>query len=52
MAIKNNAAVNKGMMISFQVSILFPWHIPKVELLDHMVVLFLVFEETPFCFPQ
>jgi len=25
---------------------------PGVELLDHMVVLFLVFEELPYCFPQ
>ena len=25
---------------------------PEVEWLDHMVVLFLIFEESPYCFPQ
>ena len=52
MATKKNVAMNKGVRISFRVSILSPWCIPKVELLDHIIVLFLVFEETPHCFPQ
>ena len=42
----NNAAMNTGVLVSFQSSVsifFFPDRYPGVELLDHMVVLFLVF---------
>ena len=44
LALINNAAVNIGVHVSFQISALFSSVIyPGVELLDYMVVLFLVF---------
>ena len=44
LAIVNNAAVNTGVHVSFEISVLFSLNIqPGVELLDHMVILFLVF---------
>ena len=44
LAIVNNAAVNIGVHVSFQISVsIFSDIYPGVELLDHMVVLFLVF---------
>ena len=44
LAIVNNAAVNIGVHISVQISVLFSsGKYPGVELLDHMVVLFLIF---------
>ena len=44
LAIVNNAAVNIGVHVSFQISVLFSLDIYSgVELLNHMVVLFLVF---------
>ena len=44
LAIVNNAAVNTGVHVSFEISVLFSFNIqPGVELLDHMVILFLVF---------
>ena len=43
-AIVNNAAVNIGVHISFQVSVfVFFRYNAELELLDHVVVLFLVF---------
>ena len=42
----NNATVNIGVHVSFQISgffFFFPFFYPEVELLSHMVVLFLVF---------
>ena len=36
----------------FEIVILFPWgKYPEMELLDHMVVLFYLFEEPAYCFP-
>ena len=44
LAIVNNAAVNIGVHVSFQISVfVFLRYIPGVELLGHVVVLFLVF---------
>ena len=43
-AIVNNAAMNIGVHISFQISVfIFPDTYPGVELLHHMVVLFFSF---------
>ena len=52
LAFVNNAAMNLGVCISFLISVLFPSDkYPEVELLDHIVVLFLnFFEETLYCF--
>ena len=45
LAIVNNAAVNMGVLMSFWVSLFFPLiKYPAVELLDQMVVLFLIFQ--------
>ena len=45
LAIVNNAAVNMGVLMSFWVSLSFPLiKYPAVELLDQMVVLFLIFQ--------
>ena len=44
LVIVNNGAVNVGCKCVFKSVILFPWDIhPEVELLNHMVVLFLLF---------
>ena len=44
LAFVNNAAMNIVVHVSFQISVLFSADIyPRVELLGHMVVLFLVF---------
>ena len=44
LVVVNNAAVNIGVHVSFQISVfIFFRCIPGVELLNHMVVLFLVF---------
>ena len=44
MAVVNSAAMNIGMHVSFElVFSFFPDTDPRVELLDHVVVLFLVF---------
>ena len=44
LAIVNNAAMNIGVHVSFYVSVfVFLVYMPGVELLDHMVILFLVF---------
>ena len=42
LAIVNNAAVNMGMHIVIFISL---------KLLDHTVVLLLIFEDCPYCFP-
>ena len=45
--------MNMGVQISFWVSVLFLLNIfPEVELLDCIVVLFIICEEPPYCFPQ
>ena len=53
-AVVNNAAMNIGLHISFRISVLGVVLdiYPGVELLGHMVVLFLVFKKPPYCFPQ
>ena len=52
LAIVSNAAVNIDVHVFFQISVLLSLNMyPEVELLDHMVVLFLVFGESPYCFP-
>ena len=52
LAIVNNVAINRRMHIFFQVSVFFTSdRYPEVELLDDMVVLFSIFEESPYCFP-
>ena len=55
LAVISSAAMNIGVYVSFQVSVLmfFPGVYPGVELLGHMLVLFLVFFKEPsYCFPQ
>ena len=54
LAIVNNAAVTVGVQQLFDVVFSFSSDThPKVELPDHMVVLFLIFfQETSYCFPQ
>ena len=49
----NNAAVNMGVQVFFgKLILLFPLaKYPAVEFLDHMVLLFLLFEEPPYSFP-
>ena len=48
----NNAAMNTGMCTFSQISFLFLLDkYPEIEFLYHMAVLFLIFEETPYCFP-
>ena len=50
LAIVNSAAMNHGIMCLFQFC--FPQGICLgVELLGNMVVLFLVFKESPYCLP-
>ena len=52
LAVVNKAAVNIEVYVSSQISVLlFSDKYPEVEFLDCMVVLFLVFEEPPYCFP-
>ena len=47
----NNAIMNTGMHISFQLMFLFLLEkYPEVELLDYMVGLFLIFEEHSYYF--
>ena len=55
LAIVNNAATNIGVHVSFQISafVFFSDIYAGLELLGHMVLLFLVFfEKPPDCFPQ
>ena len=53
LAIMNSAATNIGVRVSFQIrGLFFPDVYPEVELLDHMVALFFVLKESPYCFPQ
>ena len=52
LAIVSNTEINKGVQIFFKKPVSFPLcTYPEVELLDHMVVLFLIFEKPPYCFP-
>ena len=52
-AIVHNASVNIGVHVSFQIRVFLSFLdiYPGVGLLDHMVALFLVFEEPPYFFP-
>ena len=52
LATVNNATVNTGVHVSFQISVLFCFFYihPGVELLDYVVILFLVFWETSILF--
>ena len=53
LAIVYNASVNTGVRIYFE--LVFSYcsdKYPEEELLAHMVVPFLIFEESPHCFPQ
>ena len=44
LAIVSNAAMNRGEQIFFEIVISFPLDIsPEVGMLDHMIVLFLIF---------
>ena len=53
LTIINNAAVNKVMICPFKLVFLFPLKkYTEVELLYHMTVLFLIFEEPPQCFTE
>ena len=56
LAIVNSAAMNIGMHVSFWIMVICPGVglldiCPGVGLLDHMVTLFLVFMEPPYCSP-
>ena len=53
LAIINNAAVNTEVHESFQIKVFLfsSEENPEVELLDPLVVLFLIFGETPYYFP-
>ena len=52
LTIVNNGAMNIGVHKSFLITVsAFFVQMPRVELLDHMVVLFLIFEKYPYCFP-
>ena len=51
LAIVNNSAVNMGVKISVKIVILFALDIyPEVELLDYMIILFLIFKGTSIVF--
>ena len=55
LAILNKAAMNFGVHVSFRISVFFSDIYTGVELLGHMVVLFLFFfffGKPPYCFPQ
>ena len=43
LAIANNPALNIGLQISFQITVLVFFGSPEMELLDHIVALFLIF---------
>ena len=45
LAIVNNPALNIGLQISFQMTVFVFFGSPEMELLDHIVALFLIFEE-------
>ena len=50
--IVNSATMNIGVHVSFQINVfIFSDIYPGVGSLDHMVTLFLVFKEPPYCFP-
>lgn len=55
LAVVNNAVMKVGLHILFKVAFLFPSsNYPELELLNHMVILFLIeenFEESPHCVP-
>ena len=52
-AVLTNVVIKWMWYISLMSCFLVPVSIyPEVEWLDHMVVLFLIFEESPYCFPQ
>ena len=52
LAITNTSAINMGELVSFRdpdINSLDKY--PEVGCLDHIIVLFLIFEEPPYCFP-
>ena len=51
LAIVNIAAVNMGVHVSSQISAYFLQIYTRVELLEHVVVLFVDFEEPQYCCP-
>ena len=52
-AIMSNVAMNMSGQIALEILLSILWGTyQEVELLDHMVILFLIFEEQPYCFPQ
>ena len=52
LAIANDAAMNMGYTCIFKLVFTFLDTFPKAELPDHMVMLFLNFEDSPYCFLQ
>lgn len=52
LGIVNNAAINKGVHVLFKLVILyFLVKFPEMQFLGHVVLLALVFEKPPQCFP-
>ena len=49
LAIPSNAAANIGVHVSFQISVIFFFEYPELDLVDHMAALVLIFfEEYPY----
>ena len=51
LAIVNSAVMNKGIHVSLSISVS-SGYMPRSGIAGHMVVLFLVFKESPYCLPQ
>ena len=51
LAIVNSAVMNKGIHVSLSISVS-SGYMPGTGIAGHMVVLFLVFKESPYCLPQ
>ena len=52
LAMVKNAAMNMGVKMPFWVNTVFSFNKLRKEMLDYMVVLFLIFEEFLLCFPS
>ena len=53
LAVVNSAAMNIGVHVSFQSNVFICFgHIPRSRITESYIALFLVFEESPYCFPQ
>ena len=50
LAVVNSAAMNSGIHVSFS-SLVSSGYVPRVRMLGHMAVLFLVFKESPYRLP-